>query len=200
MGRWHADFGTRMTEQQRGDFLERLRSGQTIGNVLVDLKISRYTYRKECQENPEFFEQVQLCHRYPEGVCDAVVYGRVLEGGPDMISAAAAFSRMRNGRRYHNQMMKLKYKEFNLKAAALKHLEVSPEQPGIDLDQLTLDEINELEAINNAGKDGGALTADQKIRWFDLIQKARPVVNGETTPKMLSSAVTTREHENGDDV
>jgi hypothetical protein len=199
MGRWDPIFGTRMTKEQKNNLLERLRAGSTIGNSLVDLGIPRYTYRRELEEDPEFRDQVHLCHRYPEGVCDTMVFNRVLEGGFDMLPAAVAFSRMRGGRRYQNLMMKLKYKEFGLKAAALKYLEDSAKEPDFDLMRLTLDEIKELEAINNAGKDGMALTDAQKIRWFDLIQKARPCVNGEATPKMLSSEVMAGEHENGED-
>jgi hypothetical protein len=198
-GRWHPKFGVGMTSTQKSNFLARLQVGSTIGNALVDLGVSRYSYLRERKDDPSFDEQVRLCSLYPEGVCDAMVFNRVLEGGPDMISAAVAFSRMRNGRRYQNQMMKLKYKEFGLKAAALKHLEDSVKPSSIDLERLTVDELKELDGINNAAKDGGALTADQKIRWFDLLQKASPVANSETTPKMLSSVVMTGGHENGED-
>jgi hypothetical protein len=154
MAKWDPVFGTQMTEQQKADFLDRLKSGQTIGNALVDMGVSRYTYRRLCEEDPAFRDQVQLCHRYPEGVCDAMVFNRVLEGGFDMLLAAVAFSRMRGGRRYQNLMMKLKYKEFGLKAAALKYHEDSAKEPDFDLMRLTLDEIKELEVINNAARDG----------------------------------------------
>jgi hypothetical protein len=173
-----------MTGEQKQDLLDRLKGGQTIGNALVDMGVSRHSFCRECEDDPRFHEQVQLCHRYAEGVCDMVVYGRVLEGGPDMIPAAVAFSRMRGGRRYQNLMMKLKYKEFGLKAAALKYLEDSAKEPDFDLMRLTLDEIKEVEAINNAAQDGGELTDQQKIRWVDLLTKARPQLDGHAS-KML---------------
>jgi hypothetical protein len=184
MAKWDPVFGTQMTEQQKADFLDRLKSGQTIGNALVDMGVSRYTYRRLCEEDPAFRERVQLCHRYPEGVCDAMVFNRVLEGGFDMLPAAVAFSRMRGGRRYQNLMMKLKYKEFGLKAAALKYLEDSAKEPDFDLMRLTLDEIKELEAINNAARDGDELTDKEKVRWFDLLRKASLQVEGQAR-KML---------------
>jgi hypothetical protein len=183
MGRWDPIFGIRMTREQKNSFLERLRAGSTIGNSLVDLGIPRYTYRRELEEDPEFRDQVHLCHRYPEGVCDAMVFNRVLEGGFDMLPAAVALSRMRGGRRYQNLMMKLKYKEFGLEASALKYLKDSAKEPDFDLMRLTLDEIKELEAVNNAAMNGDELTAEQKIRWFDLVIKATPRLDGPA-PKM----------------
>ena len=186
MAKWDPVFGTQMTEQQKADFLDRLKSGQTIGNALVDMGVSRYTYRRLCEEDPAFRERVQLCHRYPEGVCDAMVFNRVLEGGFDMLPAAVAFSRMRGGRRYQNLMMKLKYKEFGLKAAALKYLEDSAKEPDFDLMRLTLDEIRELEAVNNAAMNGNELTNEQKVRWFDLLRKASLQVDGQAR-KMLGN-------------
>src|SRR5262249_31168094 len=150
-------------------------------------KVSRYSFLRERKDDPAFDEQVRLCSRYPEGVCDALIYARVLADGPDLIPAALALSRMRAGRRYQNAMIGLKRREVELRTAALRDLRDSTEQPDFDLMRLTLDEIKELEAINNAGKDGMALTDAQKIRWFDLIQKAGPRVNSEATPKMLSS-------------
>jgi hypothetical protein len=104
-----------------------------------------------------------------------------------MLPAAVAFSRMRGGRRYQNLMMKLKYKEFGLKAAALKYLEDSAKEPDFDLMRLTLDEIKELEAINNAARDGDELTSEQKIRWFDLLRKASLQID-EHASKMLGSS------------
>jgi hypothetical protein len=182
-----------MNEQQRQDFLERLRSGQAIGNVLVDLKISRYTYRKERQENPEFNEQIQLCYRYPEGVCDLLVFTTALSGGPDSLRAALAFNAMRHGRRYRNQLLKLR------EAAVQGLQEIGTSQSTLNLERLDKAELAEFCEIYEKFVKREQVTDKDKIMYWDLMLKATQPPQDTTNKRMLSSVVMAGEHENGED-
>jgi hypothetical protein len=181
MGRWDPAFGATWTEDQKARFLDMLRAGSTINNALDDLKLSKFSLGRERRDDPAFDERVQAARNYPLGICNLALFNRVLRDGPDAVPAAVAYIRIENARKYQNLSMKLKSKEFELKAAAIRHLQGESGQPDFDLMRLKIDEIKELEAINNAARDGDELTSEQKVRWFDLLRKASLQVDGHTS-------------------
>jgi hypothetical protein len=186
MRRWDPVFGATWTEGQKADFLGRLKAGQTINNALDDLNLSKYSLDRERRDDPAFGERVRTARNYPLGVCNLTLFNRVLSDGVDAVQAAVAYIRIENARKYQSLSMKLKSKEFELKAAAFRHMQGESGQPGIDLMQLTLDEIKELEAINNVAGNGDEPTDKEKVRWFDLLRKASLQVDGQAR-KMLGN-------------
>lgn len=164
-----------LIDVQKKEIINRLEIGVPLAVALRDLKITRYSFKKTCIDDPDFADRVKVCEDAAIGDCEEVLYNKAVSGGDKSEIAALQYANLMNNKRSQSVASRLRMEELKVKRAALGIIESGSKSKSVepDFESLTPDEFARFTSIYDKINAGSVLDDSEKRDYMDLAMKAR---------------------------